>query len=78
MKNPASPVKRVIVFQVPSALVEVEKGENIYDFNQLVMGASDGEPDIEVLPTDIARLQYTGGTTGVPKGCVLTNEMIFS
>ena len=78
MKDSSSPVKRVIVFQVPSAPVEVEKGENIYDFNQLVIGASESEPDIEVLPTDIARLQYTGGTTGVPKGCVLTNEMIFS
>jgi len=78
MRDPTSPVKRVIAFQLPTGPVEVEKGENIYDFNQLVMSASEAEPDIEILPDDVARLQYTGGTTGVPKGCVLTNKMIFS
>lgn len=78
MKDPDSPVKRVIVFQLPSGAVEVEQGEGIYDFNQLVMAASDQEPDIEVFADDVARLQYTGGTTGIPKGCVLTNAIIFS
>lgn len=78
MKDPASPVKRVIVFQLPSAPVEIEAADNIYDFNQLVMAASDSEPEVTVTSSDIARLQYTGGTTGVPKGCVLTNAMIFS
>jgi long-chain acyl-CoA synthetase len=78
MKDSDSPVKRVIVFQVPSGAVEVEQGEGIYDFNQLVMAASDKEPDVEVLAEDIARLQYTGGTTGIPKGCVLTNAILFS
>lgn len=78
LHDPDSPVKRVIAFQLPSGPVEVESGEGIYDFNQLVMSASDAEPDIEVVASDIARLQYTGGTTGVPKGCVLTNAMVFS
>lgn len=78
LKDPSSPVKRVIAFQVPSAAVEIAPGEGIYDFNQLAMAASDAEPDVEVFPDDIARLQYTGGTTGIPKGCVLTNAMVFS
>ena len=78
LKDPNSPVKRVIVFQVPSGVVEVEQGEGIYDFNELVMAASDQEPDVEVFADDIARLQYTGGTTGIPKGCVLTNAIVFS
>jgi len=78
MKDPASPVKRVIAFQIPGAPAEVEKGENIYDFNELIAGADDREPNIEVLGSDIAKLQYTGGTTGVPKGCVLTNKMLLS
>ena len=78
LKDPSSPVKRVIYFQVPSGAVEVESGEGIYDLNQLLATASNAEPDIEVTAEDIARLQYTGGTTGVPKGCVLTNAMIFS
>ncbi len=78
LKDPNSPVKRVIYFQVPSGAVEIAAGENIYDLNELIAKASNDEPDIEVLADDIARLQYTGGTTGVPKGCIFTNEMIFS
>jgi long-chain acyl-CoA synthetase len=78
MHDSDSPVKRVIAFQVPSGVVEIAPGEGIYDFNQLVMTASDKEPDIEVFADDVARLQYTGGTTGIPKGCVLTNAIIFS
>ena len=70
LKDPNSPVKWVIVFLVPSGVVEVEQGEGIYDFNELVMAASNQEPDVEVFADDIARLQYTGGTTGIPKGCV--------
>ena len=33
---------------------------------------------MELTPDDIVRLQYTGGTTGVPKGCVLTNHNVMS
>lgn len=32
------------------------------------------EPDISISPEDIAILQYTGGTTGVLKGCCQTNH----
>ncbi len=78
LKDETSPVKRVIFFQVPSMQVEIETSDKILDFNEIVLKASDAEPDIEVFSTDIAKLQYTGGTTGVPKGCVLTNEMNFS
>ena len=78
LKDPKSPVKRVIYFQVPSGPVEIGSGEGIYDLNELLANASNAEPDIEVTGDDIARLQYTGGTTGVPKGCVLTNAMIMS
>lgn len=75
MKDSSSPVKRVIAIQIPGSPVEVEKGDNIYDFNAIIGPASDAEPDVPVYPSDITKLQYTGGTTGVPKGCVHTNEM---
>lgn len=78
LKDPNSSVKRVIYFQVPSGPVEVESGEGIYDLNELIAKASNAEPDIEVTGDDICRLQYTGGTTGVPKGCVLTNYMVMT
>src|SRR3712207_9300760 len=32
----------------------------------------------EIEPEDVAVLQYTGGTTGVPKGAMLTHYNIFA
>jgi long-chain acyl-CoA synthetase len=75
LRDPDSCVKRVIAFQIAGKPVELEKGENIYDFDELCNAASSEEPDIEVTGDDPVRLQYTGGTTGVPKGCVITNYM---
>ncbi len=40
----------------------------------LAVGARRGFARVEVGPTDIAFLQYTGGTTGVAKGAVLTHR----
>lgn len=35
-------------------------------------------PHVEIDPEDVAVLQYTGGTTGVPKGAMLTHYNIFA
>ena len=35
-------------------------------------------PSVEIDPQDVAVLQYTGGTTGVPKGAMLTHYNIFA
>jgi long-chain acyl-CoA synthetase len=35
-------------------------------------------PDVSVDPDDVAVLQYTGGTTGTPKGAMLTHYNIFA
>ncbi len=54
--------------------VKVRQTPPIYNFMKLLKGASSGEPGIQVSPADTAILQYTGGTTGVPKGAILTHR----
>lgn len=43
------------------------------EYELVIEGASAGQPAIEVSPDDIAALFYTGGTTGLPKGVMLTH-----
>lgn len=78
LKARDTPLRNVITFQIPSVTTEVENGQGIHDFNELVGAADDTEPGIDIRPADILMLQYTGGTTGLSKGCVLTNENLVS
>ena len=78
LKAKNTPLRNVIAFQVPSGAVEVESGTGILDFNEVVGAGEDSEPSVDVGPSDTLILQYTGGTTGLSKGCVLTNENLVS
>ena len=78
LKAKNTPLRNVIAFQVPSGAVEVESGSGILDFNEVVGAGEDSEPSVDVAPSDTLILQYTGGTTGLSKGCVLTNENLVS
>ena len=73
-----TPLRNVIFFQIPSVTSEIESGPGIHDFNDLIGAATDSEPDADIHPSDVLMLQYTGGTTGLSKGCVLTNENLVS
>lgn len=82
-------VKNVIVTDIASALPTVKriigtllgkipKGPAIkpgdYDFYGLIRKAEARPPEITIDPKeDVATIQYTGGTTGIPKGAMLTH-----
>lgn len=45
-----------------------------YRWGDLLRGAPDTPPSVAIGPDDLALLQYTGGTTGIPKGAMLTHR----
>ncbi|HCJ11020.1 MAG TPA: long-chain fatty acid--CoA ligase [Clostridiales bacterium] len=56
-------------------LVEVPTGPGNYKFMDLLKEHAAAPPEHEFDPSeDVACLQYTGGTTGVSKGCMLTHR----
>ncbi|MFT7433828.1 MAG: long-chain acyl-CoA synthetase [Alphaproteobacteria bacterium] len=59
-------------------LVSIEEDTHHIHFACLISHGNNPEP-VKIIPgTDIALLQYTGGTTGVPKGAILTHENVSS
>ncbi|GAW93343.1 long-chain-fatty-acid--CoA ligase [Calderihabitans maritimus] len=67
-----TPLKRVIVFNFRPVSSPPEEGVLVFD--ELLRQGSETVPGIPVDPKeDLAVLQYTGGTTGIPKGVMLTH-----
>jgi long-chain acyl-CoA synthetase len=63
--------------KVPS--YKVEMGDKMHLFMDLIKGYPPSPEAVEIDPKeDLALLQYTGGTTGVPKGAMLTHSNLVS
>ncbi len=54
--------------------VKVEYSERILRFSKLIKEGKAIDPKVEVSPSDLALLQYTGGTTGLAKGVMLSHR----
>ena len=64
--------------EVPRSL-RLRKSKNIYWFQDLIKKSQPNPPKIEINPKeDLAALPYTGGTTGSPKGAMLTHYNVFA
>lgn len=83
----AGGIERVIVTRVTdfvegfgvSTAKDLELEEGWHHFSELFEGCSDTKnPRVAVTPEDPAMIQFTGGTTGIPKGAVLTHANIIA
>lgn len=63
-------LERIIVVAQP------EGKRDHLELLDIAKAASESEPEADVGPDDILTLSYTGGTTGVSKGCCYTNRML--
>ncbi len=61
--------------KIPKGRVTPLDGKIVLNFTEIINGKrfSNTQPNVELVPDDIAYLQYTGGTTGPPKGVMITH-----
>ncbi|MFX1556323.1 MAG: AMP-binding protein, partial [Promethearchaeota archaeon] len=63
------------VTEIPSGVVTPIEGKTVYDFQDDVLTKfSTDPPKVDISPDDIGWIQYTGGTTGPPKGAMLSHR----
>ncbi len=64
--------------KLPTGKVTPLAGKTIWSFKQVMDRYPPNKPADTATPDDICLIQYTGGTTGLPKGVELTHGNIFS
>jgi long-chain acyl-CoA synthetase len=72
-------IKRILgqmLKKIPKGKVTPLKGKTVYIFSDVIKTDkfSAKDPNVKITPDDISYIQYTGGTTGAPKGAMLTHR----
>jgi long-chain acyl-CoA synthetase len=72
--------KRIVGFlldRVPNGIIE--KGPHVHSFKRLIREYGPHPPTVRLDPREqLCYILYTGGTTGFPKGCILTHTGMVS
>ncbi|TWI12743.1 long-chain fatty acid--CoA ligase [Aerolutibacter ruishenii] len=71
---PKGPIVNFVLKYVKKMVPDYEIPGTIRFRDVLTLGQMHSLPDVDIEPDDIAFLQYTGGTTGVAKGAMLTHR----
>jgi len=80
----SSPLKRLIVTSITDYMEtpvdpSAAKAADTFWFREVIADSEPEVPDMEIDPgVDLAALQYTGGTTGLPKGVMLTHRNLLA
>jgi len=75
------PVLESIASQLDSVKLVIcmgDGGGNSLNYDSLLRGSRAGEPEAEVCPDNVRSLAYTSGTTGKPKGCIITQGQMLA
>ncbi len=70
--RPRIPSLRLILCAGAAAAGKEDRAAGLYDFDAIQSEGSVEEPGVDVGPGDLCSLNYTSGTTGLPKGAMLT------
>ena len=78
--KPRTPVKKIVVarimdhLDVPPPKDLIEPTENVIEWMDILKSSSAKDPGVKVSFNALGALQYTGGTTGVSKGAMLSHS----